>query len=44
MQEKRVGEKNSKSVSWNDEIKFAVRRKEVAWMEVLEAGDEEAKE
>ena len=36
--------KNPKSAWWNDEIKAAVRRKEVAWKEVLGASDEEAKD
>ena len=40
----RVGGKNPKSVWWNDEIKAAVRRKEVAWKEVLAASDKETKE
>ena len=35
----RVGGKNPKSVWWNDEVKAAVRRKEV-----LAPNDEEAKE
>ena len=39
-----VGEKNPKSVWWNDEIKAAVRRKKTVWREVLAASDEEAKE
>ena len=39
----RVGEKNPKSVCWNDEIKPAVRRKEAPWKEVLVASDEETK-
>ena len=38
------GEKNLKSVWWNDEIKSAVRRKEAAWKEVLAANDEKEKE
>ena len=28
---------------WNDEVKTAVRKKEIAWKEVLAASDEEAK-
>ena len=40
----RVGEKNPKSVGWNEEIKAAVRRKEAAWKEVLSASDKETKE
>ena len=40
----RVGEKNSKSVWWNDEIKAAARRKEAAWKGALAARDEETKE
>ena len=39
-----MGEKNPNSVWWNDELKTAVRRNEVAWKEVLAASDEEAKE
>ena len=35
---------NPKSVWWKDEIKAAVRIKEVVWKEVLAASDEEAKE
>ena len=35
MQEK-FGEKNPKSVRWNDEVKPAVRRKEAALKEMLE--------
>ena len=40
----RVEGKNPKSVCWNDEVKSAVRRKEVTWKEVLAANDEVAKE
>ena len=40
----RVGEKNPKSVWWNDEIKSVVRRKEDPWKGVLVASDEEIKE
>ena len=40
----RVGGKIPKSVWWNDDIKVAVRRKEVAWKGVLAASDEETKE
>ena len=37
------GEKNPKSVWWNNEVKAAVRRKEAAWKEVLAASNEEEK-
>ena len=37
-------EKNPNSVWWNDGVKPAVRRKEVAWNERLGASDEKAKE
>ena len=40
----RVGRKNPNSVWWNDMVKAAVRRKEVALKEVLADSDEEAKE
>ena len=40
----RVGGKNPNSVWWNDMVKAAVRRKEVALKEVLADSDEEAKE
>ena len=40
----RVGGKNSKRVWWNNVIKIAGRRKEVALKWVLAASDEEAKE
>ena len=36
--------KNPKRVWWNDEIKVADERKEIAWKEVLKARDEAAKE
>ena len=38
-----VGEKNPKSVWWNDEIKAAVGSKEAAWKGVLAVSDEETK-
>ena len=38
------GGKNPKSVWWNDEVKDAARRKDVAWKEVLTSSDEEANE
>ena len=31
--------KNPKTVWWNDEIKYAVRRKEDAWKEVMAASE-----
>ena len=34
-----VGGGNIKSVWWNDQVKPAVKRKEDAWKEVLEARD-----
>ena len=40
----RMGENNPKYVWWNNEIKAAFRRKEVAWKQVLAASDEKAKE
>ena len=40
----RVGEKNPKSVWWNNKINAAVRRKEAAWKKVLAARNEETKE
>ena len=40
----RVGEKNPKSLWWNKKMKAAVRRKGVAWKEVLAANDEDTKE
>ena len=40
----RVGGKNPKNVWWNDEVKAAVNRKEVAWKEVLIASNEDTKE
>ena len=32
-----------KSVSWSEEVKAVVRKKELAWKEALVARDEEAK-
>ena len=40
----RVGGKKPKSVWWNDKIKAAVKRKEIAWKGVLAARNDEAKE
>ena len=39
----RVGEKNLKSVRWNDNIKAAVKRKEAGWKRLLAASNEETK-
>ena len=36
--------KNTKNVSWNDEVKAAIRRKEATWTYVFTTSDEESKE
>ena len=40
----RQGEKNPKSVCWNDEVKAVVKRMEDGWKEVVAASPEDAKE
>ena len=40
----KVGGKNPKSVWWNNEVKYAGRRKETALKEVLASNNEEVKE